>query len=122
MKKMKEQEKMIRAVLAENARVTRQFHIIQNRMGELMRLMQRVVVSPKAQGKNMIQSLSLRERQIFELIGKKKTEPQIGGVLGINRKTVNNLKNRMAKKLGLSSARDLKLLVAHKNPTKRNKK
>jgi len=52
-------------------------------------------------------SLSLREREILQLLGEGKTLSEIAGILSITRKTVKNYRNKIANKLCCKSNADL---------------
>lgn len=52
-------------------------------------------------------SLSLREREILQLLGEGKTLSEIAGILSITRKTVKNHRNKIANKLCCRSNADL---------------
>ncbi len=57
----------------------------------------------------MLETLTEREKEIFEKLGSMSTE-EIGSALGLNRKTVDSHRDSIRKKLRLKSAKDLAIL------------
>ena len=51
--------------------------------------------------------LTDREREVFQLVVEGKTNPEIGGILFISAKTVDNHRTRLMEKLGLHSTAEL---------------
>jgi len=54
-----------------------------------------------------ISRLSMREREVFQLLGQGKSTEQIGRLLGIGNRTVNAHRTRLRDKLGMADAREL---------------
>ena len=68
---------------------------------------QRASQAPRSPEIDPYESLTDRERDVFQLIVEGMTNAQVGTVLGISRKTVDNHRTRLMEKLGLHSAAEL---------------
>ena len=62
---------------------------------------------PEPQAENPYERLTDREREIFQLVVEGKTNKEIGEILFISPKTVDNHRTRLMEKLGIHSAADL---------------
>jgi DNA-binding NarL/FixJ family response regulator len=66
------------------------------------------VLADKAQpGRCLIESLSNRELQVFEMTGQGMASKQIAGKLGLRPKTIDRHREHLKRKLGLSNANEL---------------
>ena len=63
--------------------------------------------APRSAEIDPYESLTERERDVFQLIVEGMTNAQVGAVLSISRKTVDNHRTRLMEKLGLHSAAEL---------------
>ena len=71
------------------------------------RVLLRKVTPPRGEHQSPIQTLSDRELQVFELIGRGQSTKQIAGSLGVDTKTIETYRARIKDKLGLDSAPSL---------------
>jgi DNA-binding NarL/FixJ family response regulator len=63
--------------------------------------------APRSPETDPYESLTHREREVFQLIVEGMTNAQVGAVLAISRKTVDNHRTRLMEKLGLHSVAEL---------------
>jgi DNA-binding NarL/FixJ family response regulator len=63
--------------------------------------------APRSPETDPYESLTDREREVFQLIVEGMTNAQVGAVLAISRKTVDNHRTRLMEKLGLHSVAEL---------------
>jgi DNA-binding NarL/FixJ family response regulator len=80
----------------------------------IARLMVEEYVRPRADGADRYESLSLREREIFQLIAEGNTNKEIASLLGISPSTVETHRAKIIHKLDLHSATEIALYAVRR--------
>lgn len=70
-------------------------------------LLNRSLYGDSDSGKSLIESLSDRELEVFELIGKGKASSDIANQLHLTKKTIETYKSRIKEKMGFKNANDM---------------
>ncbi len=96
-------EEPIATILAALRRIAAGHVVVSDRMTTRILLESSGVLSPEARLKQELNSLSDRELQVFEMIGRGLGNKEIAQSLGIGAKTIGTYKARLMEKLGAST-------------------
>lgn len=80
----------------------------------IARLMVDEYVRPRPEGVDRYETLSDREREIFQLVAEAKTNKEIAALLGISQSTVETHRARIIQKLDLHSATEIALYAVRR--------
>jgi DNA-binding NarL/FixJ family response regulator len=80
----------------------------------IARLMVDEYVRPRPEGLDRYETLSDREREIFQLVAEAKTNKEIAAMLGISQSTVETHRARIIQKLDLHSATEIALYAVRR--------
>lgn len=80
----------------------------------IARLMVDEYVRPRPEGLDRYETLSDREREIFQLVAEAKTNKEIAALLGISQSTVETHRARIIQKLDLHSATEIALYAVRR--------
>lgn len=109
-------EEPIAAILAALRKIAAGHIVVSDKMASRIILESSGAISPKARLSKELDSLSDRELQVFEMIGRGLGNKEIAGALGIGAKTIGTYKARLMEKLNVATTPELTIKAREWSP------